>query len=367
MELELGHVMHALKMATSGYAGTGYVCDFVESPPSAIQFQCPVCLLVLREPYQATCCGTSFCKECIHRIKAVHQICPICRDSHITIYPNKGLQQSLYNFRVYCTHKDKGCEWTGELRILDNHLNSDPPADYSLQGCPYTLINCPLGCDECKKGVYRKDIKAHVGDKMLSSEAIQPVQTRDARAKLEQRMSKLEEKVKELVASKPHPLGQSQRPDGRITGTVKPIRAEFIMNDFMEYKRDSDSWYSPHFYTHSNGYKMCLRVFANGNGSGHGTHLSVFVYLMQGEFDNQLKWPFQGNITVKLVNQEEDRDHVIETFYSKNAGERCERVMTNERVENGWGIGQFLSHAELQPKYLKNDCIKLCVKKIDLY
>jgi TNF receptor-associated factor 4 len=208
-------------------------------------------------------------------------------------------------------------------------------------------------------------MKAHVGDKVLSDDnMIRSAQTKDT---VEQRMLKLEEKINELAASKPQPLGQPQQSDGRITGTIKPIGAEFVMTNFDEYKRDNDSWYSPHFYTHPNGYKMCLRVFANGNGSGQGTHISVFVYLMQGEFDNQLKWPFQGNITVKLVDQEEDRDHVIETFYSGNASERCERVMTRQRIENGWGIGQFLSHAELQPKYLKNNCIKLCVKKIDLY
>ena len=140
------------------------------------------------------------------------------------------------------------------------------------------------------------------------------------------------------------------------------------MTNFDEYKRDGDRWYSPHFYTHPNGYKMCLVVCANGTGSGRGTHLSVFVSLMQGEFDDQLKWPFQGSISVKLVNQREDRDHVILTFPSRKASiKRCERVMSKERVENGWGIHKFLPHSELKPKYLKNDCIKLCVKKIELY
>ena len=33
----------------------GYDCEFVEKPPEAIQSECPVCQLVLREPYQAIC------------------------------------------------------------------------------------------------------------------------------------------------------------------------------------------------------------------------------------------------------------------------------------------------------------------------
>jgi hypothetical protein len=109
---------------------------------------------------------------------------------------------------------------------------------------------------------------------------------------------------------------------------------------------------------------MYLAVDAYGNGSGRGTHLSVYLSWMRGEFDDQLRWPFQAKFYVKLVNQEEDRDHVIKTIYSNQC---CERVMTKERINNGWGFHEFLPHAKLQPKYLKNDCIKLCVKKMEFY
>ena len=263
---------------------------------------------------------------------------------------------------LYLT-EEKYCE----LRELDNHLNSDPPADKALQGCPFTLIKCPLDCAGCEKGIYRKDIESHVGDKLLRLVMIQSTEL----AQLHKRVAELKTKVSinnPMIASKLQPLGQPQQPGGRITGTYKPVGAEFTMTNFDEYKRDEDAWYSPHFYTHPNGYKMCLRVDANGSASGQGTHLSLFVYLLQGEFDDQLKWPFQGNITIKLKNQEEDRDHVIETLYSINApSRRCERVMSEDPIDNGWGISQLLPHAELQPKYLKNNCIELCVKKIEFY
>ena len=146
----------------------GIECEFVEKPPKAVQSECPICLLVLREPYQATCCGKSFCKECIERVKAGNQDCPTCNDKSFNLFHNKGLQQSLNDFEVYCSHKSKGCEWRGELREPDKHLNSDPPADKSLEGCPFAVINCPLSCASCEKGVYRKDVNAHVNDKLLS-------------------------------------------------------------------------------------------------------------------------------------------------------------------------------------------------------
>ena len=127
----------------------GFECEFIEKPPNAVQSECPICLLVLREPYQATCCGNSFCRQCADRAKARNQVCPTCNDRNFNLFHNLGLQRSLYDFQVYCTHKSKGCEWTGELRELDNHLNSDPPADESLQGCSFTLIKCPLNCAGC--------------------------------------------------------------------------------------------------------------------------------------------------------------------------------------------------------------------------
>ena len=54
---------------------------------------------------------------------------------------------------------------------------------------------------------------------------------------------------------------------------------------------------------------MCLNVDANGYGDGKDTHVSVFTFLMRGEFDSHLKWPFRGTITIQLVNQLEDKEH----------------------------------------------------------
>ena len=322
-----------------------------------------------------------------------------------------------YDFRVYCTHKSNGCKWTGELRELDNHLNSDPPADKSLQGCPYTLINCPLNCAECVKGVYRKDMKAHINDRLFNKVVMQNAQIeslkqqlqgistqfeielekiKEGKESLEQRMTELETTVSELrvenrkldmqnkklekelklkqaVVGPPDLSISKQSPATSATYMYKPQGSEFIMTDFNEYQMDGEEWFSPHFYTHSNGYKMCLRVNPSGSGPGKGTHLSVYVFLMRGEFDDQLKWPFGGEITVKLVDQEEHKDHVVKKIcfaHTSSASDKsCNRVITEERASNGTGYGQFLSLAELRPKYLKNNSIKLCIKRarVEIY
>ena len=63
------------------------------------------------------------------------------------------------------------------------------------------------------------------------------------------------------------------------------------------------SLYSAPFYTSRHGYKMCLRLYLNGDGNGTGSHLSFFFLLMKGEYDALLLWPFKQLVTMMLVDQ----------------------------------------------------------------
>ena len=97
----------------------GYDCKFVTPPPAAFQAECPICQLILCEPYQTTCCGKSFCHSCIQGVENLI-CCPACR-GNLQLFPNEGLRQSLIQLRVWCTHH--GCKWSGELGELEHHLS----------------------------------------------------------------------------------------------------------------------------------------------------------------------------------------------------------------------------------------------------
>ena len=113
---------------------------------------------------------------------------------------------------------------------------------------------------------------------------------------------------------------------------------------------------------------MCIGVYANGRGRGAGTHVTVSVHLMRGEYDDWLVWPFRGDITIQVMNQNSDQDHVEMTVpFNNSASEFSQRVMARERAQKGWGYQQFISHLKLQStttQYLKNDCLKFRVTKI---
>ena len=71
--------------------------------------------------------------------------------------------------------------------------------------------------------------------------------------------------------------------------------------------------YSPLFYTGRNGYKMCIRAYLNGDGTGEGTHLSIFFVIMKGEYDPLLRWPFDHKVDLILLDQDHKK-HVVHSF-----------------------------------------------------
>ena len=66
--------------------------------------------------------------------------------------------------------------------------------------------------------------------------------------------------------------------------------------------------FSPAIYTSPDGYRFCIIMYPNGVNSGIGTHVAVFVHMMQGECDNRLPWPFTGVITLSILDQSAAKD-----------------------------------------------------------
>ena len=89
-----------------------------------------------------------------------------------------------------------------------------------------------------------------------------------------------------------------------------PSVAEFTISEFSKHKTTADVWSSAPFYTHPQGYKFTVIVLANGWGSSEGTHVSVGVNMMKGEYDDSLTFPFRGAFTIEIINWQEDRHHI---------------------------------------------------------
>ena len=141
----------------------GYDCEFVERPHKAVQCECPVCLLVLREPHQVTCCGYTFCATCVTRVQEDKKCCPTCSKANFEVFSNKGLKRTLNEYRVYCCQRAEGCDWVGELGELDRHLNLQPPPEKLLVGCQFSEVDCTY----CGQPFQRRYVQAHQSDECL--------------------------------------------------------------------------------------------------------------------------------------------------------------------------------------------------------
>ena len=458
----------------------GYESDFVE-PPKEVQSECPVCLLILREPHITSCCGKSFCAVCIGRIEKDGKPCPWCSVAGFTTLANKGLKRTLHEFHVHCANRLRGCDWTGELGKLDEHLNYEPQPERQLEGCQFAVVACihckegirrdtvsdhqleqcpqrPYTCEHCAEymstfedvtsnhraeckcfllpcpnnctlylsGIERQDLDHHVkvecpltvvqcelhhagckvslprkdmADHMredsvmhislLATENLrlqaqvtsQSKELEQSKAKISSQSQDLDKMRAELQVAQQQAIDQLQAQQQQqhylrelsmhVEMQSKIVPVIIKMAGFEDLKRKGIEWYSRPFYTCIGGYRMCLSVYANGNGDGEHTHVSVFTYLMRGEFDSQLKWPFCGEVTIQLLNQLEDKEH-HELSYSYDSATGCcaAQITGKKRSDFGWGKPQFISYTELglnQAKnrhYLKDDCLVFRVVSI---
>ena len=123
------------------------------------------------------------------------------------------------------------------------------------------------------------------------------------------------------------------------------------MTNFAEKKDANSKTLFPPFYTHPHGYHLAPVVYANGCNEGEGTHVAVGVEIMKGKYDADLKWPFDAHISLTLLNQCSDQEHVTKGGFVN------ELVVPLEQVEP-----KFISHPELfnpaqNTQYLKDDTL----------
>ena len=85
---------------------------------------------------------------------------------------------------------------------------------------------------------------------------------------------------------------------------------------------------------------------------------------MSGEYDNILEWPFQGEVTIELLNQLEDENHhKLVVCFNESTPQMYTNKVVGKRYGRGWGYLQYISHSQLgynstlNCQYLKDDTL----------
>ena len=252
-----------------------------------------------------------------------------------------------------------GCGKKIKRRNMESHLSTECPEEYI--SCKYVMFGCDTAVKRREKETHFSDDTFHLKKSM------------EFQLVMAQSLSKCM-MTKSLDSADVTSLPLSFRPWLRNTPTCYPRPPWVVKLEGFENKRNEEKWYSDPVYSHFGGYKMCLRIHPNGYGYGKNTHISVFVHLMKGDNDDNLKFPFKGCIVVSLLNQLEDKNHRTrepwspeDRVYNSANG----RVTTEERSGFGWGRTQFIPHNDLNYnsdkncQYIKNDCLFFRVDKIE--
>ena len=377
----------------------GYEYEFVDVPHD--DDHCVICLLPARDPQQTKCeCAKLYCKSCYDKLKTTSGTCPTCRRP-LDAFPDRKSAKKVIGLRVKCS--SIGCPWINELGSLNDHL----------QTCGYKLVSCAYGCgdqmirnnlhlhtevcllrnyrcEHCKaEGPYKEMIGGHL-DKCPDLMVPCPNSGCEVSIKRKDMASHDLECPHETISCPYKDVGctytspRHAMADHKATSCCHHLDLAMVqlqrqkqndpqdctawvfeMPQFNQFKGNKNIWYSPGFYTHTCGYKMCLRVHANGCGDDKGTHVSVFLRLMKGENDDALTWPIRYSCTITLLNQLRDKGHhsrsiisYIDTPHPHNS-----RVVRDESCGHWRGMYRFIPHDLLglqemkMCQYLKDDSL----------
>ena len=130
------------------------------------RFTCFICYKVFRDPHLMLCCGEKFCASCLEMWFKMNALktCPHCRAEKVQNMMQhtleKGMTREIESFEIYCSNREPGCKWKGELRGLTDHLESHT-------GCGYCEVQCLNKC-ESDEGtitlILRKNLQEHLNE-----------------------------------------------------------------------------------------------------------------------------------------------------------------------------------------------------------
>jgi hypothetical protein len=242
--------------------------------------ECSRCFRILQDPQCISCCMVNYCRQCIDKIDK----CCSCGEKSFSFLPNRKMKQILNILHTRCIHAHLGCSWEGELSMLDKHINymksiseELEPSGYEFQQdcCPYQyeLIHCPR-------------------QKTHNTADLSPLTSSTESTDCEDYFEPPKDPV---------------------------LPVTLTMTNIYQYRTEGPKdnyWVSQPFYTHDHGYRLCLSAII-----GEKSRLYVYITLMEGKFDRQLKWPFNANIKIQLLNYKSKRRH-LERWIKYENGER---------------------------------------------
>ncbi|KAK2817561.1 hypothetical protein Q5P01_025752 [Channa striata] len=150
--------------------------------------------------------------------------------------------------------------------------------------------------------------------------------------------------------------------DGRLIWKIQ---------DFKRRKEDEAKGQAPcltsvPFHTGRCGYKMAIKAYLNGDGDGRGTHLSLYVVLLPGDFDALLPWPFRQAVSLSVLDQSGAGYHQSLNFRPDPSSKSFQQPAADSVSNVAVGFSRFIPLNKLETPqnaaYIKDDTLFVKVK-----
>lgn len=203
----------------------------------------------------------------------------------------------------------------------------------------------------------KQAIKNRVG--MLESLAMKIFRLENRHAGMTKRIDKFEESVTKRMG---YLELECSAVETRLTPTPPYY---FTLCNFHHHQRIDFHWESTPFYSFPKGYKFDVTIYPHGTSRCMGTHLSIYVCLLRGEYDDQLEWPFHGAVFVELYNYNtRSWDSKPEVEFEESDNVKFTGKPEDSRSNPGLGFPNWVLLDELDMQYCHNDMVRFRVPKI---
>ena len=267
-------------------------------------------------------------------------ICPFCKKwgeyktltgDHITTCPDYILECPNSG----CDKRIKRCQMT-------QHRSK----------CPKEIIPCHHSSIGCNSVIQREELPSHDQECMSSHLDLAIKEIHELRRDKEHMSYDLN-----LVKQEIHELKRDKEHANQEICKLRTQTFKIPVIKMQNYSRNKRGWISPGFYVSTDSYKMALKV--STYKWWNLEYLSCSLALLPGEYDDMLEWPFQGEVTVELLNQKEDKDHKNKTInFNKDTPEQYKkRVARSKEIGGWWGQQDVIDIYHLDPYLSDNDTL----------
>ena len=259
----------------------------------------------------------------------------------------------------YILQCPNGCGILSRRQDLKKHVDND---------CPLTIVPCQYNYAGCDVLLQRREMPAHIAEKAMVHLSMMSAYQRAKEEEIEVKLAQLSI----ACAGMQHDITGLRRMD-QVDIRLKLPPVGYILDKYTQRKLNNDKWYSPQFYSHNCGYSLFLYVYPNGNGLSRGRHISVYLHVMQGGFDDNLEWPLRAHVTVQLVDQRNASQH-NQCNEDQCGKEHYTKVFELDRIDRvrigntagGIGHRNFIPYSNLEGKYLLNDCLHFRIPDVKI-